>query len=120
MKPVLITDPFTGLDFEAVELADGSILARNALTNEEIKLTYNIQCKRYLLDKSALNHIETVTLAQAAKFSNVSIQRISKLCADGVLQAHELPNGSKVILLDDLKRYNANKKNGRPRKEGQC
>ena len=118
MKPILITDPFTGLDFEAIELADDSILARNALTNQEIKLTYNPACNRFMVGKEHFTHIETLTLTQAAKFSNVSIQRISKLCADGVLQAHELPNGSKVILLDDLKRYNANKKNGRPRKEG--
>lgn len=120
MKPILITDPFTGLDFEAIEFADGSILARNALTNQEIKLTYNPMCNRLMVGKEHFAHIETLTLAQAARFSNVSVQRISKLCADGTLEAHELPNGSKVVLLDDLVRYNANKKNGRPRKETTC
>lgn len=117
MKQVTITCPFTGVDFEATEFADGSIVARNPLTNQEIRLSYNPMPHAFMLPKNALQHVETVSIVEAANLSNVSVQRISKLCADGVLQARILPDGSKVILLDELTSYNESKKNGRPRKD---
>lgn len=118
MKKKHLTDPFTGIEFECVEFADGSIVAINPLTNEEIRMNWNCSCSRFMLPKSVFKRVRTVNITEAAHISNVSVQRISKACKDGLLPIHELPNGDAVILYDDLTRYNENKRPaGRPRKE---
>ena len=72
MQKVMITCPFTGLEFEAVEYADGRFIATNAITGEDLYISYNPAIDRYLVDKSAFKHVKLMTLAEAAEELHVS------------------------------------------------
>ena len=117
MKKIILTDPFTGIDFEAYTFDDESILAIHPLTGETIIASYDAATKRFMLPVEALEHIDTVTLKEAAEFMNVSVQSVSHTCSRGKLPVKVLPNGTKVIVKKDLQHYNDTKRIGRPRKE---
>ena len=75
----MITCPFTGLEFEALKYADGRIVTSNAITGEEIQLTYNPSINRYMLAPSALKHIPMVTIDECTRELGVSKPRITAL-----------------------------------------
>ena len=51
MERIVITCPFTGMPFEAIKYADGRIIATNAITGEDMHITYNAPIKRYMFDE---------------------------------------------------------------------
>lgn len=120
MKKQVFTDPFTGIEFDAVEFADGSIVATNPITGDQFKMTYNPSCKRYQLPKQAFNHVETVSIKDAAELSGVSIQAIMNAIERGKIQARRIANGQTVIVKRELDAYNKVKKIGRPAKDMTC
>ncbi len=117
MKRIKLTSPFTGIAFEASKFEDGTILAYHPLTNSEIRLEYDPETNTYTIDAALLAHVKTHTLSECASRLNVTVQRVSNLTAIGTLASKNLPNGDKVVLDDELKRYSRNRKNGRPRKQ---
>lgn len=119
MKQVLLTDPFTGIDFTAIRYDDKTIVAIHPLTGETIKLPYDFERNAFMLPAHVVTHIDAVTLTEAAKELDTSLQRVSTACKTGKIAMKTLPNGSKMILRDDLKHYKETRKVGRPRKESQ-
>ena len=117
MKEIILTDPFTGINFKASQYSDNSIVAIHPLTGETIKMQYDFLTRRFMLPIEVFEHIDTLTYTEAADETNVSVQRISAACKSGKLKMHKLPSGAKMILRDDLTRYANEKKNGRPRKD---
>lgn len=86
MEKVMITCPFTGLEFEALKYMDGRIITSNAITGEEIQLTYNPSIKKYMMPASILKHIPLVTMDECARELGVSKPRITALIKDHRLQ----------------------------------
>ena len=117
MKQVLLTDPFTGIDFTAIRYDDKTIIAIHPLTGETIKLPYDFERNAFMLPAHVMKHIDAVTLTEAADELEVSLQRVSNACKSGKIAMKTLPNGSKMILRDDLRNYKDNRKIGRPKKE---
>lgn len=113
MQEKKFTCPFTGVEFTALEYMDGHIIARHALTGEEIHMNWNCTINRYNIPRNAFKHIETVSMVEAAEILDVSRQRISKIAADGVIQAHEVA-GSTVFILSEVLEYKRNRKTGAP------
>ena len=99
MKKKILTCPLTGVDFIALETADGNLIATNPITHEEVRLNYNSSCNRYYINPEHFKRIELVTLTEAAEILNISLQRVSKIAID-VLE------------------YKRTRKVGPPRKEG--
>ncbi len=116
MKEIMLTCPFTGIEFKALECADGKIIIRHAITGAEIHMNWNSTCNRYYIKKDAFKHIETVSMMQAAEILDVSRQRISKIATDGVIQAYDI-NGNTVFMLSDVLEYKNSRKVGAPFKE---
>ncbi len=117
MKKITLTCPFTGVEFDCLEDADGNIIARHALTGKEISMNYNYSIKRYNIKREFFAHVETVTFSQACEILDVSRQRISKIAATGVIQPHTV-NGVQVFTLTDVLDYKKTRKVGAPAKEG--
>lgn len=116
MKKITLTCPFTGVPFDALENADGSLIVQHPLTGVHMRVGFNEPSNRYLLDRSQFQHVETVTQAQAAELLGVSRARVSAIVRDETIP-HYVVNGSNVFLLDDIKAYDASRTVGRP-KEG--
>lgn len=116
MKKVILTCPFTGQEFTALESADGNLFVNHALTGEQIKINWNCTINRYNLQKSALKHIETVNFSDASEILGVSHQRISQIAKEGIIQAHKVGNSS-VFVKDDVYRYRDSRKVGAPKKK---
>lgn len=118
MKQIRLTDPFTGIGFDAIQDSTGDIITSAPLYHMEIKVRYAPERHSYEIPAVWFEHRPTCTFAKTADLLEVSAQRVTALVKSGMLQAHELPDGSRVILLDDVIDYNKSRKNGRPRKEG--
>ena len=116
-KEIILTDPFTGIDFTAVQYDDNSIVAIHPLTGESITMPYDRHTKTFMLPAYVMNHIETLSLSQAAKELQTSLQCVSVACKSGRIPFKKLPNGAKMIVKDDLDYYAEMRKVGRPRKE---
>lgn len=117
MKEIILTDPFSGIDFQAVQESDYTIIAIHPLTGEAIRMQYDSNTACFMLPAHAFDMVETLTFADAAREMNVSRARISDAVKRGRLPFKRLPNGSKMILKRDLQTYNETKAVGRPKKE---
>ena len=109
MQKVMITCPFTGLEFEAIEFADGSIIATNKITGEDMRIGLNPSCNRYMIDKRYIRHVPMVTMEECAEFLEVSKPRISKLVKDGRLQTVK-PSAALYITRDSMLDYKRHQK----------
>ena len=116
MKKILLTCPFTGLEFEALETAAGDLIVKHALTGEDVRLNWNPSNNRYYMRKSPFHHIETVTPAEAAEMLEVSKQRISQIVQKQTIPVH-MVNGMPVFVKSDVVRYKQTRKVGAPFKE---
>lgn len=116
MKEIKMTCPFTGVEFTALEYADGKIVVKHPLTNELLQVNWNCSIKKYNVPKSFFKHIETITPNETAELLNVSRQRVAQIIKDNVIEAHDV-NGSKVFVKDDVIRYRDTRKAGRPWKK---
>lgn len=110
MKKIIMTCPFTGIEFTAIKSADGDIIATNPITNEEVKMNYNNSCNRYYIEPSQFKHVETTTPIKAAKILGISVQRVSKLMSDGRLKAFEPLPGVKIIPIESVLDYRKHRK----------
>ena len=113
MKEIKLTCPFTGIEFSALEYSNGTLIVKHPLTGEMQQISYNWNYHTYTVPYSMFQHIETVTLSQAAKILNVSRQRISQIYRDQVIPAKEI-NGTPVFVKADVERYAHTRKVGAP------
>ena len=116
-REIILTDPFTGIDFTAMQYDDKTIVAIHPLTGESITMPYDRRTRTFMLPAYVMEHIETVSLSQAARELHTSAQRVSAACKSGKIPFKKLPNGAKMIVKNDLQFYAETRKVGRPRKE---
>ena len=116
MEKIILTDPFTGENFQATKYDDFTFVAVHPLTGEQIRIAYDDVCNCFMLPVCAFDKMETLSFTDAASEMGVSVQRVSAACKSGKIPFKTLPSGSKVILRNDLLQYVENRKNGRPRK----
>lgn len=115
MKRITLTCPFTGLEFEATEFADGTILFYHPITGEETRMTWNSSCSRYMLPKSAFKHVEMLTSAETCELLELSKQRVNTLCLEGTLDSR-LINGTRYVTRESAILYKKTRRAGRPKK----
>ena len=116
MKEIILTCPFTGCTFNALQDADDNLYFVHPLTGETLRMNYNRNFRWYHLDKRLLKKVETVTLVKAAEILEVSRQRASAIAQTGVI-APKRVNGQTVFILDDVLKYKESRKVGAPPKE---
>lgn len=117
MKKKILTCPLTGVDFTALEMADGNLICTNPITHEEVRLNYNSSCNRYYINPEHFKHVELVTLTEAAAILDISLQRVSKIAADGIISTCVI-GATKYMQKAHVLEYKRTRKVGPPRKEG--
>lgn len=115
MRRILLTCPFTGVTFEALQTADNNIIARNPITGEEVRMNYNCSCDRYYIYPEAFKMVETLTLSEAADMLDISVQRVSKMVNDGLIKTFEI-DGKKKTTLESVLNYKETRKVGAPKR----
>ena len=110
------TCPFTGAEFDALESTDGNIIVQNPISGQTMRLTYDVESDRYLIDRKYFDYLETVNSTEAAELLDVSRSRISKIILDGIIP-HFLVNGKVMFLKSDIMNYRETRTVGRPAKE---
>lgn len=116
MKEITLTCPFTGVEFNALEMADGKLIVIHPLSSEQLTVNWNCSIKKYNVPKSYFKHIETMTRDEAQQILNVSHQRITQIIKDEIIPVHYI-NGVPVFVADDVYRYRDTRKVGAPKKE---
>ena len=106
MERIVITCPFTGVPFEAIQYADGRIIATNALTGEDMQITYNPSIKRYMLDSAFFHGEKMLTMEECAELLGVSKARVSVLAKQDRLKAVK-PSAQMYISLNSALEYKA-------------
>lgn len=109
MKEITLTCPFTGAEFNACEMADGSILIVHPLTGEQLKINWNCSIKKFNVPKNLFKHYETCTPAEAADILGVTRQRMHSIISDEVIPVKHVA-GRAVFLLSDVYHYRDNRK----------
>lgn len=113
MQELILTCPFTGVEFTAIQTADGDLLVIHPLTKEQIKINYNHTAMTYNTNAETFKHIDTVTPAELIEILGVSRQRVSQIVQEEVIPVHHV-NGSPVFLLSDVLEYKEHRKVGAP------
>ena len=111
-----ITCPFTGVEFNALESADGNIIVQNPITNDTMRMTYDVETDAYTVPKTYFGLVETMNSSEAAEYLDVTRSRISKIAVDGIIP-HFLVNGKPMFRKSDIIEYAKNRTVGRPAKE---
>ena len=109
MEKVMITCPFTGLEFEAIKYADGRLVTTNQITGQDMQVTYNSSCNRYMIEPKEFKHTPLVTLAECAEYLDVSKPMITKLAKAGTLQTVR-PGASVYITKESMLEYDCKRK----------
>ena len=117
MRKTTLTCPFTGLCFDAIETADKDVIFTNPLSGEQMKLTYNNSCKRYMIDAETFKKIDMLDCGEAADILGITRQRVSKIAADGIIPNVRIAN-KLFFKRSDVLHYKETRKVGAPRKEG--
>ena len=116
MKEKILTCPFTGCQFTALEDADGNLYVKHPLTDDMNRVNYNCSIKKYNIPMQLFKHIETVTLVQAAEILEVTRQRMSMIAANNTIPAKTV-NSQTVFILGDVLKYKETRKTGAPKKD---
>ena len=104
MEKVMITCPFTGMEFEALKYADGRLVTSNKITGEEIHISFNSSIRKYMLDAHLFKHVPLVTMDECAETLGVSKPRVSALVKKGKLQTVR-PSAALYITKDSMLDY---------------
>lgn len=106
MERIMITCPFTGVPFEAIRYTDGRIIATNAITGEDMHITYNAPIKRYMFDEKYFHAEKMLTLQECADLLGISRARVSVLAKQDRLKAVK-PSAQMYISLNSVLQYKA-------------
>lgn len=116
MKEIVLTCPFTGVEFTALEYDDGTLIVKHPLTGQMNTIKFDSFMGYYTIPSHMFKHMKTVNITQAAMLLNVSRQRISQILKNDVIPSKKV-NGSNVFLLEDVLAYKDNRKVGAPFKD---
>ena len=109
MKKIMITCPFTGLEFEAMQYADGRLVTTNKITGEDMHITYNPSIDRYMIEKREFRHTPLVTLNECVEFLGISKPMVTRLAKNGGLKAVR-PGATVYITRDSMLEYDCKRK----------
>lgn len=115
MQEIILTCPFTGVEFTALTDVCGNLYFNHPLTGEACRVNYNVSIKKYNLPKEYLKRVETVTFSEAAEILEVTRQRIYAIAQANTIKPRTV-NGQTVFLLDEVLDYKRSRKVGAPRK----
>lgn len=119
MKLKIMSDPFTGLEFEALSFDDGGFAVTNPISGEKVFARYDFASDSFTIPAHTFRHVDLMSITQAAKASGVTVQAISKAVRRGKIPAKTLSNGKRMIARCDLDKYNEQKRIGRPRRDNE-
>lgn len=99
MEKIMLTCPFTGVEFEAMKDQLGNVFTRHAITGESIRLAYIPSTRMYSAPTEAFRHVKTITPSDAAELIGISKSRVSTLCQSGRLKSVTI--GNSVFISED-------------------
>lgn len=95
MKRLLLTCPFTGLEFEALQVVDNTYAATNPITGKVINF---VQSKDgIIIAPDEFAHRELISIDDAADILQVSKARVCELAKDGIIKSLKI---RKTTLID--------------------
>lgn len=113
MQELILTSPFTGVEFTALKSADGDLLVIHPLTGEQIKIDYYSSANRYSMPADAFAHIQVASPYDLIDLLQVTRQRVTQIVQNEVIPVHHV-NNLPVFLLSDVLEYKKNRKVGAP------
>ena len=115
MKEIILTCPFTGVEFKATIDVDRNLYVKHPITGDVHKINYNRSIKRYNVPEQLFKHVETVTFSEAAQMLEVTRQRISAIASTGVIETFTV-NGQSVFKREDVVKYKETRSPGAPKR----
>lgn len=115
MLEIIMTCPLTGCEVRAVKDEQNNVYVKHPLTDEIFKAKYICQSNEYVLPAQLFEHIETVTLSEAAEILGVTRQRVSTIANSGVIKP-KIINNQTIFVRDEVLEYKRTRKVGAPRK----
>ena len=113
MQELILTCPFTGVEFTALKSADGDLLVIHPLTGEQIKIDYYSSANRYAMPAEAFENIPIATPYDLIDMLQVTRQRVTQIVQNEVIPVHYV-NNQPIFLLSDVLEYKKNRKVGAP------
>lgn len=113
MQELILTCPFTGVEFTALKSADGDLLVIHPLTGEQIKIDYYSSANRYAMPAEVFENIPIATPYDLIDMLQVTRQRVTQIVQNEVIPVHYV-NNQPVFLLSDVLEYKKNRKVGAP------
>ena len=110
---MILTCPFTGVEFTALKSVDGDLLVIHPLTGEQIKIDYDKSTNRYIMPAEAFAHIPTASPYDLIDMLQVTRQRVTQIVQNEVIPVHHV-NNLPVFLVSDVLEYKKNRKVGAP------
>lgn len=108
MKLQTMSNPFTGHEMKVPVFDDGSFIFDCAFTHKTIAVGYDSEHDVYIIPAKAFEHVQTVSLVEAAEMLDVSKMRVSTLCAKGQLRFSKI-NGVIAIEYESVLDYMHNR-----------
>lgn len=116
MKEEILTCPFTGCEFTALKDIDGHMYINHPITGNVYKAEYDMLRGCYRVPANLFEHVDCVSLGQAAEILNVTRQRMSAIAANNTIPAKTV-NGQTMFIREDVLKYKETRKPGAPKKE---
>lgn len=113
MQELILTCPFTGVEFTALKSTDGDLLVIHPLTGKQIKIDYDSSTNRYSMPAETFAHIPIAAPYDLIDMLQVTRQRVTQIVQNEVIPVHHV-NNLPVFLLSDVLEYKKNRKVGAP------
>ena len=116
MKELLLTCPFTGVPFKAIQSSDDMVYFIHPLIGEQLTGIYDARTNTIAVSMKNFEYMETVSPKEAQEILNVTKQRISQIVASSIIPV-KIVAGLPRFLRDDVLRYKETRCVGAPKKE---
>lgn len=113
MNKIILTCPFTGVEFDAGKFNDGKIICVNPLTNQVFEFDYDVRKHTFTINAELFNRIRTCTQSQAMEILGITRQRVNAIVKNQTIPVHRV-NDRDVFLLSDVLEYKQTRKAGKP------
>lgn len=113
MNKIILTCPFTGIEFDAGQFNDGKLICVNPLTNQVFEFDYDVRKRTFTINAELFNRVRTCTQAQAMEILGITRQRVNAIVKNQTIPVHRV-NDKDVFLLSDVLEYKQARKVGKP------
>lgn len=115
MKPVKLTSPTTGMEFEGIITGDGNVIFQNPIDGSMRELVYDAEHDTYTLNARLFEYVEVIEARYAHHVLEVSRARIDTIIKERVIP-YFVVHDHKFFARKDLDHYAKHRKVGRPSK----